>query len=703
MVAALSCAVIAPAAEATVLTNAHGKRIGVFLRRGVSPAAVPGLTLAPTASPSIGAPSDASLVYNGGPVLHSSAPYLVFWDPSNGIPASSKTVLEQYLSDASADSGTGTDVYSVLRQYTDTTGLADYSQTFSNAQAIVDAQPYPRTGNCATTDSTEFPTCITDAQIRTELTRLISANSLPTGGGAHAPIYFVITPQNVNVCTGGSSCASNSFCAYHTGFNQGATPVLYAIVPFIVWANGAPKGCQTNNPAYGYQSPNNDHADQIADNLSHELSETITDPFLNGWFNSGGSEVADICQAWGPAPDPDNNQSPDAYMPELGGSEAAGSLFDQLINGHPYYTQTNWSNGDQACRASASTASITPQFTDSAPGLTGAPVSFDPSLTTSTNGFSSVTWDFGDGSAPVFSTNPPAAVQHAFGQTGAYTVTLKLVDTAGDMATVSHVVHVVDHFSSPSAAFTATPSLVLTGAPVAFNASSSSDPNFAPIASYSWNFGDGTTGSGISPQHVYAARGSYTATLSVTDSVGLVGQVSHRVTVASRPNVSFSVSALAVARSKVAFDAGASSDPNGASISSYSWSFGDGSRGSGQRPAHTYAKKGSYLATLTVTDSLGVSSTVSRMVSVGAPIQITKVVIKGSKVLVTVNGPGQLTIGRAHHRLRKGQTVTYKPSLTNAQKRQLRRAHKLTLKIPIKFVPQVGKSQSRTAKIKFHS
>ena len=38
-----------------------------------------------------------------------------------------------------------------------------------------------------------------------------------------------------------------------------------------------------------------------------------------------------------------------------------------------------------------------------------------------------------------------------------------------------------------------------------------------PIASYSWNFGDGTTGSGVNPSHTYASKGTFTVTLIVSD------------------------------------------------------------------------------------------------------------------------------------------------------------------------------------------
>ncbi|HEX8919947.1 MAG TPA: LamG-like jellyroll fold domain-containing protein [Pyrinomonadaceae bacterium] len=57
------------------------------------------------------------------------------------------------------------------------------------------------------------------------------------------------------------------------------------------------------------------------------------------------------------------------------------------------------------------------------------------------------------------------------------------------------------------------------GATIGFYGGNSSDPD-GNIASYSWNFGDGTFGSGPNPTHAYAAAGTYTVTLTVVDSAG---------------------------------------------------------------------------------------------------------------------------------------------------------------------------------------
>jgi hypothetical protein len=60
----------------------------------------------------------------------------------------------------------------------------------------------------------------------------------------------------------------------------------------------------------------------------------------------------------------------------------------------------------------------------------------------------------------------------------------------------------------------------LVGVPVSFDGSGSSDPD-GTIVAYTWNFGDGTTGTGITTSHAYAASGLKTATLTVTDNDGL--------------------------------------------------------------------------------------------------------------------------------------------------------------------------------------
>ena len=79
---------------------------------------------------------------------------------------------------------------------------------------------------------------------------------------------------------------------------------------------------------------------------------------------------------------------------------------------------------------------------------------------------------------------------------------------------------------APTASFT----FACTNLACNFNGSASSDSD-GSIASYAWNFGDGSTGSGATPSRIYAAAGTYAVSLTVTDNGGATGSVSQNVTV----------------------------------------------------------------------------------------------------------------------------------------------------------------------------
>jgi PKD repeat protein len=213
-------------------------------------------------------------------------------------------------------------------------------------------------------------------------------------------------------------------------------------------------------------------------------------------------------------------------------------------------------------------------------------------------------WGFGDGS-----TATGIKVSTAYSESGAYTVTLTVTDDDGAMDTFSSSKVVMN--KSPVAFFTESAENVYVDETISFNAAESYDPDGA-IVSYSWDFGDGNTATGISVFHSYADDGLYRVTLTVTDNDGATDSAHATKTVMNRqPVASFTETAETVnTEESISFDASGSSDSDG-SIVSYSWDFGDGTEGSGVSVQHAYSQNGTYTVILTVTDDDGATGTTS--------------------------------------------------------------------------------------------
>ena len=202
---------------------------------------------------------------------------------------------------------------------------------------------------------------------------------------------------------------------------------------------------------------------------------------------------------------------------------------------------------------------------------------------------------------------------------GTTTVTL-----AGDMDGIDVIIDTPIEEKQPPVADPNGPYTGTEGVSVTFDGSGSSDPD-GTIVSYAWDFGDGTTGTGVNPAHTYAQDGTYTVTLTVTDNDGLTDTATTTATIAPEevppppvadPNGPYT----GTEGIPVTFDGSGSSDPDG-TIVSYDWDFGDGTTGTGVNPTHTYTQDGTYTVTLTVTDNDGLThiATTSIVIVVDVP------------------------------------------------------------------------------------
>lgn len=261
------------------------------------------------------------------------------------------------------------------------------------------------------------------------------------------------------------------------------------------------------------------------------------------------------------------------------------------------------------------------------------------SATGSSTGANSYEWLFRD--------NTPIAsgftVTHAFTMEGIYEVGL-LVKIGGKTALGLVKITVRNYY--PEARAVHDP-IACEDEVKTFDASTSTDQNGADdIASYYWEFGDGSTSDLKTASHSFAKEGVYVVTLTVTDTEGAKGTEKSQITIQNRvPTANAGSDRIVNEDDAVGFNAGGSTDtPSDVNSLTYYWDFGDGTTGNGIFTSHKYAERGVYNAQLTVTDDDGESD-------------IDDTVVTVTNVVPTANaGPDQSAL--------EGQTVLFDGAAT---------------------------------------
>jgi hypothetical protein len=288
----------------------------------------PVLRAARAAAPAVAAAAPSGLSLRASPcspancwVMRTNTVHAIYWVPSGqSVAPGYESGIDQYLGDVAAASGSQTNVYSVATQYYDSTGFISYKSTFAGSD--VDTDPFPASGCHDGVNSV----CLTDQQIQDELANVIAAKGWSAGPDS---LFILMTPNGVGSCANGASlqCATNYYCAYHSSFNldSNGQPVIYANQPYAA----AIPGCDPGS------SPNGNDADSTINLISHEQNEAITDPWGNAWQNGSGDEIADMC-VW-------------KFGSSLGGTTGVDE-YNQVINGHHYWLQLEYSNDGSTCR-----------------------------------------------------------------------------------------------------------------------------------------------------------------------------------------------------------------------------------------------------------------------------------------------------------------------------------------------------------------
>ena len=233
------------------------------------------------------------------------------------------------------------------------------------------------------------------------------------------------------------------------------------------------------------------------------------------------------------------------------------------------YTVTLTSAGPGGTDVESKPSYITVSHAPPVPSFTGSPTSGNAPLVVqfsnqTTGNVTSYQWIFGDGG-----TSTAASPSHTYATPGTYTVTLSATGPGGT-AVASKPSYIVAGFAAPVADFTASPTSGL--APLAVQFTNLTTGN---ASSYQWSFGDGGTSTSADPSHTYSAPGTYAVSLTATGPGGTdVESKSGYITVSNAPPVpGFTASPTSgTAPLVVQF-----SNQTTGNVTSYQWSFGDGS------------------------------------------------------------------------------------------------------------------------------
>ena len=208
-------------------------------------------------------------------------------------------------------------------------------------------------------------------------------------------------------------------------------------------------------------------------------------------------------------------------------------------------------------------------------------------------------WDFGDGTSSV-QQNPV----HEYTEAGVFDVVFT-VSTDDGTNTVTKKAF-VEAQAGPTAAFSA--SVLQGSAPLTVVFSDESAAGASAITGRQWNFGDATVSGEENPVHTYTESGTYTVSLRVQSAVGPnIHTEPNYIVVVAPPKASFAASPTQGERPlNVTFTdtSVAGSSP----ITSYLWSFGDGTNSTDPNPARVYTTAGTYTVKLTVTTDDGTDS-----------------------------------------------------------------------------------------------
>jgi gliding motility-associated-like protein len=266
---------------------------------------------------------------------------------------------------------------------------------------------------------------------------------------------------------------------------------------------------------------------------------------------------------------------------------------------------------------------MVPEFTaNTTKGCAGIVISFRD-LTTGNPKYWN--WDFGNGTLSTLQ-NPTVG----YSVPGTYTVTLVVRNADGTTGITK--TNYITISSAPAAEFTSNITTGCLPVTVQFTDLSSSGNG---IASWLWDFGDGTTSTQQNPQKTYNKLGFYPVTLTVVSNTGCRSSNTKQRYIRIVPGVKAEFDYNKNISCQPPYPIQFTNLASGPGNMTYQWDLGNGTTSTTTNPSNTYNATGTYNVTLTATSEYGCSATITKPVKLDGPttgIKAPDTVCQNSKV-----------------------------------------------------------------------
>jgi gliding motility-associated-like protein len=240
----------------------------------------------------------------------------------------------------------------------------------------------------------------------------------------------------------------------------------------------------------------------------------------------------------------------------------------------------------------------------------------DTSKTTGDNSITSWDWNFGDGATVTYTHG--GNVSHQYTNPGYYYVTLKVTDSEGCASSTYYYNNAVSVTGPQAAFYTSTGNTVQLNTAVSFY--NNTNAYNANAVTYLWNFGNGATSTGYSPNYTFTVPGDYVVTLIAENAETQCRDTARQTITVRNFNTGFTTTASFIGDHNSCPPVLANFVNTSSNYTKVVWDFGDGFTLQNQNyPSHVYNTPGTYIVTLYVYGYNGLTGTYRDTVFVNKP------------------------------------------------------------------------------------